>query len=123
MTDLRPTDEPELLEGSATPIAPITKRLTRGQLVRRRFFRNRGAVIGLIIIGRTPQGRWLAEEAWRFGFIVRYEAGHETVTGYQPEPWPLRWVGRAIAADYHRDGWTSLEGYAGLPAAPDYPNR
>ncbi len=41
----------EQLNPSADVKAPTTKRLTRGQLVRRRFFRNRGAVIGLVVIG------------------------------------------------------------------------
>lgn len=74
-------------------------------------------------IGGTPQGEWLAENAWRFGFIVRYESGQEHVTGYSAEPWHLRYVGRALAADYHRDGWRSLEAYFGLPPAPDYPGQ
>jgi peptide/nickel transport system permease protein len=49
--DFRISEEPEALDGATTPIAPTSKRLTRGQLVRRRFFRNRSAVVGLIIIG------------------------------------------------------------------------
>lgn len=71
-------------------------------------------------LGNTPQGRWLAENSWRYGFIVRYQAGQETVTGYNAEPWHVRYVGVPLATDYHRDGWTSLEDYAGLPAAPTY---
>ncbi len=51
MTDFRTVEEPEILEGTAAPIVATSKRLTRGQLVRRRFLRNRGAVVGLIIIG------------------------------------------------------------------------
>ena len=49
--DFRISEEPEALDGSPTPITPTSKRLSRGQLVRRRFFRNRSAVVGLIVIG------------------------------------------------------------------------
>lgn len=71
-------------------------------------------------IGSTPQGRWLAANSWRYGFILRYPAGQTAVTGYNPEPWHFRFVGVPLATDYHRDGWKTLEAYAGLPAAPTY---
>ena len=71
-------------------------------------------------IGSTPQGRWIASNAWRYGFVVRYEKGQTDVTGYNPEPWHLRYVGTALARDYHEGGWHSLEAYFGLPAAPTY---
>lgn len=71
-------------------------------------------------IGRTAQGQWLAENSWRFGFIVRYQEGNRDWTGYNPEPWHLRYVGVPLATDYHQGGWTSFEEYVGLPAAPDY---
>ena len=71
-------------------------------------------------IGSTPQGRWIAANAWRHGFVVRYEKGQTGVTGYNPEPWHLRYVGTALARDYHEGGWHSLEAYFGLPAAPTY---
>jgi zinc D-Ala-D-Ala carboxypeptidase len=68
----------------------------------------------------TPQGSWIAENAWRFGWIVRYETGRTDVTGYIPEPWHLRYVGTDLAAAYHAGGWTTLEEFFGLPAAPTY---
>ena len=63
---------------------------------------------------RTPGGRWLARNAWRHGFVVRYRAGDEDVTGYQPEPWHLRYVGAGLAAELHRTGTTTLEEYFGV---------
>ena len=62
--------------------------------------------------GDTPEGKWLAENVERFGFIVRYPADGEKVTGYKHEPWHLRYIGveqaRAMKAskaktfeDYH----------------------
>ncbi len=51
---------------------------------------------------RTPGGRWLARNAWRFGFVVRYQPATTAVTGYAPEPWHLRYVGRPLAAELRR---------------------
>ncbi len=47
----------------------------------------------------TRPARWLAANAWRFGFIIRYPAGAEAITGYRYEPWHLRYLGRSLAAD------------------------
>ena len=70
--------------------------------------------------GATAQGAWVAEHAWEYGFIVRYESGSTDVSGYMPEPWHVRYVGREIAAAYHAGGFHTLEEFFGLPAAPDY---
>ncbi|GGH42051.1 hypothetical protein GCM10010921_15020 [Microbacterium album] len=71
-------------------------------------------------VGETAQGRWLADNAWRFGWIVRYEPGETETTGYAPEPWHLRYIGEDLAAVYRDGGFRSLEEFFGLPAAPDY---
>lgn len=71
-------------------------------------------------IAGTPQGDWVAENAWRFGYITRYEDGYTDVTGYSPEPWHLRYIGTDLAAAYHDGDWHTLEQFFGLPAAPDY---
>lgn len=70
--------------------------------------------------GRTSQGKWVAANAWRYGFVVRYEKGQTGTTGYSPEPWHLRYVGIAIAEAYHEGGFRTLEEFWGLPASPDY---
>lgn len=69
----------------------------------------------------TPTGRWVAAHAHEFGFVVRYQEKQEKVTGYQPEPWHLRFVGPDVARflDARKD-ITTLEGLFGLPAAPGY---
>jgi D-alanyl-D-alanine carboxypeptidase len=46
----------------------------------------------------TRAGRWLAERAWEFGFVQPYTSAAEGRTGYVPEPWHYRWVGRVLAA-------------------------
>lgn len=47
--------------------------------------------------GETEAGRWLADNAHEFGFIIRYEKGKEEVTGYNYEPWHIRYVGKELA--------------------------
>ncbi|WP_331836675.1 D-alanyl-D-alanine carboxypeptidase family protein [Erysipelothrix piscisicarius] len=44
--------------------------------------------------------------AHRFGFIVRYQAGKEHITGYQPEAWHLRYVGSNAATEIYNSGLT-----------------
>ncbi|HYF74839.1 MAG TPA: M15 family metallopeptidase, partial [Nocardioides sp.] len=68
----------------------------------------------------TPGGRWLADEAWRYGFVVRYQAGSTDVTGYAPEPWHLRYVGRELAAELRRTGIPTLEELFDISGG-DYP--
>ena len=43
--------------------------------------------------GNTPEGKWLAKNCYRFGFILRYKAEWEEITGYGYEPWHIRYVG------------------------------
>lgn len=45
----------------------------------------------------TEGGQWLAENCWRFGFILRYQKGWEEITGYEYEPWHVRYVGEEYA--------------------------
>lgn len=51
--------------------------------------------------GETQAGRWLKENCHRFGFIIRYPLGKEDITGYQYEPWHVRYVGLAHAQKIH----------------------
>lgn len=41
----------------------------------------------------APEGAWLASNAWRYGFILRYPADKVAITGIEFEPWHLRFVG------------------------------
>jgi D-alanyl-D-alanine carboxypeptidase len=47
--------------------------------------------------GGTKEANWLAENAYKFGFIVRYPENKENITGYKYEPWHIRFVGKEIA--------------------------
>lgn len=70
--------------------------------------------------GGSAQGDWVAKNAWKYGFIVRYEDGYTDVTGYSPEPWHLRYIGKKLAKLYHEGDYHTLEDFFGLEAAPDY---
>lgn len=43
--------------------------------------------------GESPEGLWLAENCYQFGFIIRYKAEWRSITGYTYEPWHIRYVG------------------------------
>lgn len=60
--------------------------------------------------GETTEGKWLAENAHRYGFILRYPKGKEAITGYQYEPWHFRYVGSEAAKVIYEKKWT-LEEY------------
>lgn len=47
---------------------------------------------GALLTGLT-EAQWLLDNSWKYGFIVRYQEGKEGITGYQAEPWHLRYIG------------------------------
>ena len=74
----------------------------------------------LVCFGQTEAGLWLSENAHFFGFIIRYPEGKESITGFQYEPWHLRYVGIALALEMKEKGIQTLEEFWELPASPDY---
>lgn len=63
----------------------------------------------------TPEGVWVAENAHRFGFILRYPKDKEHITGYNYEPWHIRYVGCDLAGYLYETGLT-LDEYYGVPS-------
>jgi D-alanyl-D-alanine carboxypeptidase len=82
--------------------------------------------------GCTPGGRWLDENAWRYGFVVSYPIDPDDrkdgsrcaqrwdhavpidpKTGYKNEPWHLRFLGESDAADFHEAWLASVPGSPG----------
>ena len=61
----------------------------------------------------TPEALWLAENSWKYGFIIRYPKGKQHITGYKYEPWHVRYLGRETAEKVYRSGLT-LEEYLGI---------
>jgi len=70
--------------------------------------------------GDLPEGKWLAQNAYKYGFIIRYQKNTQNLTGYEYEPWHVRYVGQPLAAKLQVSGQT-LEQFFGLPTYTDYP--
>lgn len=69
----------------------------------------------------TPEGKWLYEHCWEYGFIIRYQKGKVKITGYEYEPWHIRYVGIPLAYYLTTTGIT-LDEYYGVcdPYDDDY---
>ncbi len=61
--------------------------------------------------GETTAGKWLAEHAYEYGFILRYPADKTEITKYQYEPWHFRYVGIDLARALHESKLTLDEAY------------
>ncbi|MGC4151845.1 MAG: M15 family metallopeptidase [Propionicimonas sp.] len=70
--------------------------------------------VGAKGFGETKAGRWLARHSWKYGFLLRYPAGKEEITGISYEPWHFRYVGRDVAEQCHDNEWTLEEYVAAL---------
>lgn len=60
----------------------------------------------------TAASNWLKNNAHRYGFVVRYQPGKEASTGYMPEAWHIRYIGKEADEVYHSG--LSLEEYYGF---------
>lgn len=60
--------------------------------------------------GDSTEGKWLAEHAADYGFVIRYLKDREDITGYVYEPWHIRYIGTDLAPDVYKSGMT-LEEY------------
>lgn len=58
----------------------------------------------------TAVQRWLMQNSWRYGFILRYPSDKTDITGIQYEPWHYRFVGKEAARIIYENNWT-LEEY------------
>jgi D-alanyl-D-alanine carboxypeptidase len=68
--------------------------------------------------GTTPAGQWIASNSYKYGFIIRYPEGKDATTGYQYEPWHLRYIGISAALGVYNSGLT-MDEYFGITAG-DY---
>jgi LAS superfamily LD-carboxypeptidase LdcB len=57
----------------------------------------------------TPTGAWMAENAWKYGWLMSYPKGKKQLTCYSYEPWHYRYVGRELAGKIHDSGLTTRE--------------
>ena len=68
----------------------------------------------------TEEAKWLSENAYKYGFILRYVKGKEDETGYMYESWHFRYVGKELAEKLYNNGnWITLESYFGLTSSYD----
>jgi LAS superfamily LD-carboxypeptidase LdcB len=62
----------------------------------------------------TPEGKWVAVNAYKYGFIVRYAKDKTAITGYEYEPWHLRYVGNDLSVELHDTHIETLEEFFSL---------
>lgn len=66
----------------------------------------------------TNEGKWVNNNCYRYGFIIRYPYGKDNITGYMHESWHLRYVGTELASKLYNNGdWITLEEYYGITSS------
>ncbi|MCD1261690.1 M15 family metallopeptidase [Paenibacillus athensensis] len=65
----------------------------------------------------TKEAKWLEDHAAEYGYIIRYPKGKDSITGYQYEPWHIRYVGKDIAQAVVSKGITLEEYFNAVPVA------
>lgn len=61
--------------------------------------------------GDEPELKWMFDNAYKYGFILRYPKGKEKITGYRYEPWHFRYVGSAEKALLIKQSGLTLDEY------------
>lgn len=61
--------------------------------------------------GSTREGKWVAKNAHKYGYIIRYPEGKSKITGYHYEPWHIRYVGKTLATYLYKNKLTLEEFY------------
>ena len=62
-------------------------------------------------VTQSPEHKWLIDNAYKYGFILRYEEGKEDITGFEANDWRFRYVGRNAALQMHDKDLTFDEYY------------
>lgn len=65
-------------------------------------------------------GKWIQENAWQYGFIIRYPYGKSDITGCIYEPWHVRYVGEPHAKILYSNRWTLEEYLQNLKPGKSY---
>jgi len=73
-----------------------------------------------ICFATTKAGKWLAKNAYKYGFILRYPENQKHITGYQFEPWHFRYVGPELSKEMKIESISILEQFWRLPYAASY---
>lgn len=68
----------------------------------------------------TDEGKWVNNNCYKYGYILRYPKGKESITGYKYESWHLRYVGVELATKLYNNGdWITLEEHFNLTSTYD----
>ena len=59
----------------------------------------------------TDECNWMIDNAYKYGFILRYPKGKEKITGFMYEPWHYRYVGYPVSLDFYDGKYKTLEEY------------
>jgi D-alanyl-D-alanine carboxypeptidase len=70
--------------------------------------------------GQTPEGQWLVANAYKYGFIIRYTPDKRAITGYEYEPWHIRYVGTELSYEMHKQGIETLEEFFNVSGGVAY---
>ncbi|MEY8256879.1 M15 family metallopeptidase [Erysipelotrichaceae bacterium 66-17] len=73
------------------------------------------------LVTQSAESQWLMDHAAEHGFIVRYQEGKEDITGYQAEPWHIRYIGPR-AKEIMESGLT-LEEFLGVEGGDYAPGQ
>jgi D-alanyl-D-alanine carboxypeptidase len=69
---------------------------------------------------QTAEGKWLATNSYKYGYVIRYQQANENITGYKYEPWHVRYVGLELAKQIYQNN-QALEQFFALPIFTSYP--
>ncbi|MEO8863332.1 MAG: M15 family metallopeptidase, partial [Candidatus Saccharimonadales bacterium] len=70
--------------------------------------------------GETPEGKWLASNAYKYGYIIRYPVDKVGITGYDYEPWHVRYVGVELSTEMHSTKVSTLEEFFNVSGGKNY---
>lgn len=70
--------------------------------------------------GDLAAGQWLARNAHKYGFMLRYPEDKEQITGYTYEPWHFRYVGTKLSNHLHETGTATLEKFFNVSGGTEY---
>src|SRR5699024_10881743 len=72
--------------------------------------------------GDTEAGQWLADHAHEYGFVIRFPKDQEDITGFQYEPWHLRYFSEQYARHVAKNSGVAETDF-GLEPEPDYDHQ
>lgn len=64
--------------------------------------------------GDLEEGKWLSANAYKWGFVIRYPLDKDNITGYEYEPWHIRYVGTELSIELHKQNTQTLEEFFGI---------